>query len=339
MAFLLEPLSVDSLTLKNRLVLPPIHTAKAEANGEVNQRVLDHYNEKSRGGHIGLIIVEHSYVSPEGKASKNQISVESDGMIENLRKLAKVIHSNGSKALLQMNHAGSTAIQELIGTMPVGPSAIVNPKQEKNIGQDIPHVLTKKEIYNTVLSFQRAAARVKEAGFDGVEIHAAHGYLLNQFFSPLTNTRTDEYGGKVLNRIRFHLEVIEAIREKVGADFPVFLRLGASDYMENGTPIEDSLIAAHEFEKAGIDALDISGGFCGYVIQGVSKQGYFSDVSRAVKEKVSVPVILTGGIKDVLSAERLLRDGMADLIGVGRAIMKDSNWAKNAIEELDKPDA
>ncbi len=329
MSYLLKPLQVGTLRLNNRLVMPPMATAKAESDGKVSQDILDYYKEKSEGGNISLIIIEHSFITPEGKASKNQISVSDDNMIEGLRKLADVIHQNGSKAIMQLNHAGSAAEKEVIGTMPVGPSAVINPRKG-----NIPRELTNKEIEDIIQAFHDAARRTKEAGFDGVEIHSAHGYLLNQFFSPLTNKRQDEYGGSIHNRIRIHLKVIEAVRKAVGDDFPVLLRLGASDYMEGGSTIEDSQIAAKEFEKAGIDILDISGGFCGYVIPGCTEQGYFAQLSESAKKVISIPVILTGGITEAKAAEQLLADGKADLIGVGRAIFKDSTWAQRAVESL-----
>ena len=159
-------------------------------------------------------------------------------------------------------------------------------------------------------------------------------YLLNQFFSPLTNKRTDEYGGDIERRIRLHLEVIEAVRAAVGQDFPVLLRLGASDYREGGTTIKDSLVAAQAFEKAGIDILDISGGFSGYQVPGLNDQGYFAPLTAAIKDAVALPVILTGGITEPMAAEQLLADGKADLIGVGRAILNDSKWAQRAMESL-----
>jgi len=183
-----------------------------------------------------------------------------------------------------------------------------------------------------VKDFKSAAIRVQKTGFDGVEIHSAHGYLLNQFFSPLTNRRKDEYGGDVYNRIRIHLEIIEEVREGVGEDFPILLRLGASDYIEGGVTIEDSLIAAREFEKVGVDIIDVSGGLSGYQVEGLTGQGYFSPLSEEIKKIVSIPVILTGGITDAKAAEELLLQSKADLIGVGRAILKNSKWAKNAIE-------
>lgn len=153
-------------------------------------------------------------------------------------------------------------------------------------------------------------------------------------FSPLSNKRNDEYGGEILGRIKIHLDVIKAVKDAVGNEFPILLRLGASDYMEGGSTIEDSKTAALEFERAGVDVLDISGGFCGYTVTGNTSQGYFSSLTEAIKEVVSIPVILTGGITQAHAAEKLLSEGKADLIGVARAIYNDSKWAQNAIETL-----
>ena len=329
MSYLFSPLAKGKLILKNRLVMPPMATSKSYGDGKISKELLDYYDEKSKGAYISLIIIEHSFITQQGKANHGQLSVAEDNCILGLKELSNIIHKNGSKTVMQINHAGSAANKEVTGYEPVGPSAISNPR----IGS-IPKELTKREIKDIIGEFRDAALRVKEAGFDGVEIHSAHGYLLNQFFSPLTNKRSDEYGGDVLGRIKIHLEIIKEVRAVVGDDFPILLRLGASDYMEGGTTIEDSKIAAIEFEKAGVSIIDISGGFCGYIVPGISGQGYFSSLSEAIKQVVSIPVILTGGITDANAAEKLLSEKKADLIGVGRAIYKDSNWAKMAIKNL-----
>lgn len=329
MTYLLKPLKVRSMNLANRLVMPPMATAKAEPDGKVGRALLDYYGEKSRGGYISLIIIEHSFIAPEGKASENQLSVSDDAMVPGLRKLADIIHRNGSRAALQINHAGSAALKEVTGTTPLAPSAIANPRRG-----DMPREMSRKEIGDIVHAFKEAGRRVKEAGFDAVEIHSAHGYLLNQFLSPLTNKRTDEYGGNISNRIRIHLQVIEAVRSTVGPDFPIQVRLGASDFTEGGTTIEDSKIAARAFEKAGVDIIHISGGFVGYTPPGLTGQGYFAPLSEAIKSVVSIPVILTGGIIEIEAAEKLLAEKKADLMGVGRAILLDSTWAERAIETL-----
>jgi len=331
MAFLLKSLQINSLTLANRLVMPPMATVKAGPNGKVSQTLLDYYDDKSRGGYIGLVIIEHSFISPKGRAHKNQLSVAGDDAIEGLHELAGVIHRNGSKTIMQINHAGGQADEEITGTEAMAPSAVINPRKG-----NIPRELTRAEITEIVQAFHDAALRVKKAGFDGVEIHSAHGYLLNQFLSPLTNKREDDYGGSLIKRIRIHLEVIQAVRTAVGDNFPILLRLGASDFIDGGTTIEDSQFAAREFEKAGVDVLDISGGFSGYMVPGLNGQGFFAPLSKAIKDVVSIPVILTGGITEAQAAEKLLAEGKADLIGVGRAILNDSKWAQIAIESSSK---
>ena len=329
MTYLLKPLTKGKLTLKNRLVMPPMATSKSEKDGRISEELLNYYDEKSRGGYIGLVIIEHSFITQEGKASDGQLSVADDSLVEDLKKLSNIIHENGSKTIMQINHAGSAASKAVTGYEAVGPSAIANPR----IG-NVPKELTQKEIKDIIEKFKNAALRVKKAGFDGVEIHSAHGYFLNQFFSPLTNKRMDEYGGDLQGRIKIHLEIIKTVRESVGNDFPILLRLGASDYVEGGNTIKESKIAAVEFEKAGVDILDISGGFCGYITPEVNGQGYFSSLTEAIKEVVSIPIILTGGITEVDAAEKLLSEEKADLIGVGRAIYKDSKWAEKAIHRL-----
>lgn len=329
MTYLLRTLEINKFNLKNRLIFPPMATYKANNDGRVSRELLDYYNEKSRGGYVSLIIIEHSFVSQQGKAGRNQLSAADDNVVDGLKKLAYVIHKNGCRTIMQINHAGSATTRDITGNIPMAPSVVQNPCKG-----DMPAKVTISEIQNIIEEFKMAAIRVKNAGFDGVEIHSAHGYLLNQFFSPVTNKRTDEYGGDLLGRIRIHIEIIRAIRKAVGNDFAIFLRLGACDYKEGGITIEDSKIAVREFENAGVDVLDISGGFCRYTIPGVDEPGYFAPLSKAVKNVVSIPVILTGGITKVKQAEKLLQEGSADLIGVGRAIYKDSNWSRRAIENI-----
>ena len=330
MALLVQPLQVRSMKLSNRLVMPPMATAKADAEGKITPAILNYYDEKSKDGAIGLIIIEHSYVAPQGKSSPIQMSVTDDSCLPGLRALAATIHRNGGKAAMQMNHAGCATTEEVIGVLPAGPSAVPHPRTGK-----ITRELTVDEIENIIEAFAQAARRTREAGFDAVEIHSAHGYLLNQFYSPLTNQRQDEFGGDTLGRIQLHLRIIRAVRQAVGDDFPILLRLGALDYMDGGSTIDDSLTAARVFESAGVDILDISGGFAGFDIPGLPSQGFFQDVTAAIKKEVKIPVILTGGITEAAAAEQLLTEGKADLIGVGRAILKDSGWAARALASLE----
>ena len=215
----------------------------------------------------------------------------------------------------------------MTGCEPVGPSQVIHPNSGKR-SLSVPHELTKAEIRKITDDFAQAARRAKEAGFDGVEIHSAHGYLLNQFYSPLTNKRKDEYGNDTIeNRVRFHIEVIRAIKETVGAAYPVAIRFGGCDYQEGGSTVADCVEACRWFEKEGVDLLDITGGLFGYMRQGHTEPGYFKDMSQAVKKAVHIPVLLTGGIKTVRDGDQLLKEEDADLIGVGRAIFKDAKWA------------
>ena len=319
---------INGTRIHNRLVMPPMATAKADAEGHVTKELLDYYDERTRGGYIGLVITEHSYISPEGKASEGQVSVSRDDDVEGLSRLAALIHKNGSRAILQMNHAGGKAKPEVTGCRVFGPSEVIVPRSEV-----MPEAMTEFIIDRVVEDFASAAARVRAAGFDGVEIHSAHGYLLNQFFSPITNKRTDAYAGSSMEgRLRLHLRVIEAVRKVIGPDFLVAMRLGACDYLDGGITLEDSLSAAPLLEAAGIDMLDISGGLSGYVIPGLTGQGFFRELTGPIRSKVHIPVMLTGGITEPEAADELLRDGCADLIGVGRAIYKDPLWAKHAME-------
>lgn len=333
MSLLGSPITIGQVKLPNRLVLPPMATAKSQDNGEVTEALCEYYREKSTGGYIGLIITEHSFVSPEGRASSGQLSIAKDEDILGLKKLVKTIHHSGTKVFAQLAHAGGLAKQPLTGLEPKGPSSIVLPKAARSTA--IPQEMTYEEIQKVITDFASAALRAKKAGFDGVELHSAHGYLLNQFYSPLTNKRKDVYRGEdVEGRIRLHLEIIQAVREAVGPDYPIAIRLGASDHMTGGTTIEDSIIAAKEFEKAGICLLDVSGGFSFYTNPYSKEQGYFSELTEALKKEIDIPVLLTGGIVDASVAENLLLEKKADMIGVGRAILKDSAWTKRAILSL-----
>ncbi|WP_099468068.1 NADH:flavin oxidoreductase [Konateibacter massiliensis] len=331
MNLLTQPITIKNVEIKNRIVMPPMATSKSEG-GQVTQELVDYYDEKSKGGYIGLIITEHKYISKEGIADPGQISISKDSDIEGLKRITDVIHKNGTKVIAQINHAGSFADLTVSGSEPISASAI-EPHAANGKKGVVPKEMTQEDIDRMIQCFASAAKRAKEAGYDGVEIHSAHAYLLNQFYSPLTNKRTDGYGGSLEGRIRIHTEVIKAVREAVGEDYLIALRLGACDYTEGGSTLEDGVLASKAFEKAGVDLLDISGGFCRYMRPGHKEQGYFGELTEAIKREVTIPVILTGGIVDGESAESLLEQGTADFIGVGRAILKDSEWAKKVIEK------
>jgi NADPH2 dehydrogenase len=319
-----KEMKIRGVKLSSRLVMPPMAVSLAR-DGYITQANIDYYSNRTAGGHIGLVITEHCYVRADGQSDLGQISVSRDEDITGLSELAAAVHENGSKVLAQINHSGFTAQQAVTGTPPL---CVSSEGFERMYGMSFPmHEIGEAEIPALVDAYAKAAGRVKKAGFDGVEIHSAHGFLLNQFFSPLSNCRTDSYGGTLENRIRIHLQIIDAIKKIAGDDFIIALRLGASDYEDGGTVLEDSIRAAEAFEEAGIDLLDISGGFCGFTIPGKNGPGYFGELSKPIREKVNIPVILTGGIRTAEQADTLLREGYADLTGVGREILMDPEWA------------
>ena len=311
------PLTVHNVKLANRLVMPPMATGKTP-DGTVQDDLLAYYDARSKGGCIGLIVTEHAYISPEGKAHEGQLSVSRDTDIPGLTKLVETIHKNNTHVIAQINHAGSAAMEEITGYPAISASVTAQPEYARKSEKPVREM---------------TADDMQEGGFVGVENHAGHGYLLEQFYSPLGNKRTDAYGGDLDGRIHLLLDVIRAVREAVGADYLVALRLGASDYTEGGATIDDAVYACKKFEKAGVDLLDISGGFNGFTVKNRKDPGFFSDASSAIREAVHVPVILTGGVTKANEAEALLEEGAADLIGVGRAIFKDADWAKKEMEE------
>lgn len=322
-----ETLSIKNVTFLNRIAMPPMASEKTD-NGRVTEAHHRYYTKRCGSGHIGLVISEHMYIMPEGQASPGQICIASDDCIEGLSGLTAAIHAGGSKCFAQINHAGFKAPAALTGQQPVSASAM---EQQLKTGETVcPRALRAEEIKTITAAFAAAAVRAKKAGYDGVEIHGAHGYLLCQFYSPLANCREDEYGGSVENRVRFHLEVIKAVRQAVGEDFPIAIRMGGCDYMEGGSTIEDCAAACKLFEQAGVDLIDLSGGMCGF--QPAGREGVlFEDMAKAVKAAVSVPVILTGGIVDGAEAERLLEENVCDMVGIGRALLKDAQWPENQV--------
>ncbi len=321
---LFEPVKLGSLVLPNRLVMPPMATEKAAENDCVSEDLCKYYEERAKYSKIGLIITEHSYVGKQGKASPGQLSMAGDECIPGFSKLTACVHAQGVKIIAQISHAGSAALSRVTGQTVVGPSAVLHPRRQ----EEMPEELTVSQIHEITQWFADAALRAKQAGFDGVEVHSAHGYLLNQFFSPITNKRTDEYGSQSLeNRTRLHCEVLRAVREAAGDDFLLAIRIGGCDYEDGGSTVEDCVYACKAFEKNGADLIHITGGVKGYVRPGHTEPGYFRDISVPVKQAVGIPVLLTGGVTTLAEAESVFADGCADLIGVGRAIYANARWA------------
>lgn len=320
-----EPIKVNHLELRNRIVMPPMATGKAD-HGMPDENLVAYYAARAEA--TGLIIVEHEYVSLEGMAHGNQLSMADDSVIPAYQKLTASVHEHGAVIFAQINHAGTLAQDS--GLAAISPSGI-------SIWDKVAETqaMTQADIDRVKGCFVSAAVRAKSAGFDGVEIHSAHGYLLNQFYSPLTNHRTDAYTGQTLDgRTRLHTEILKAVREVVGSDYPIAIRFGACDYMEGGSRKEEIPAACRIFAEAGADLLDISGGFIGFMIKGVTEPSWFADLSALAKQNVSIPVLVTGGIKTAEDAERILQSGAADLIGVGCAMLKMADWSVVAISRV-----
>ena len=323
---LLNAIQIGSLTLKNRLVMPPMATGKTDA-GHVTEELISHYRDRARFSDPGLIILEHAFIAPAGRANAGQLSIAGDDCVAGLTKLVQAIHEAGSAVFAQLNHAGSGAEPETPGVN-LSASAVASPRKPES---GVPREMTRAEILLTEADFVRAALRAVKAGCDGVELHSAHSYLLNQFYSPLTNRRNDEYGPQTVeNRLRFHLETVDAVRKAVGPNVPIAVRLGGADYLPGGSSEDDAVEACKMLEAAGVDLIDLSGGMCGYIRRDHSEPGYFSSMSEKIKAAVTVPVLLTGGVKTSADAERLLQEGKTDLIGVGRAIYRDAHWLEHA---------
>lgn len=323
-----QGIKIGNMQLANRLVMAPLCLDKSD-RGRVSEALLRHYDERTREGCVGLAVIEHCFVREDGRFSENQLSIARDEDVAGFRKLAETIHKNGCKTIVQISHAGGTVPQGMYAGEAISPSGIANPLWKKQRGElASSRAMTKEDIREIIECFVKAALRVKAAGFDGVMIHAAHGYLLNQFYSPLTNKRTDEYSGATLEgRTLLTRQIIQAVRMVVGEDFPLVLRFGGCDYAAGGSLIGDAVQAALMYQEAGIDAIDMSGGLCFFTREGRNDPGYFSDLSGPVKKAVSIPVILAGGVKTREDAEKLLADGKADMISVGRALAADPGWA------------
>jgi len=332
MPSLLSPLSFAGLTLRNRIAMPPMFSGFATPRGEATDRIVEYHRVRAEAG-TALIIVEHTYVHPWGRIGDAQMGVHEDAMIPGLARLAEAIKREGAVACLQLAHAGASTTSAVVGRPPLGPSSMRHPFDSD---ADAAEAMTIAEIREVVAAFGDAAARAKAAGFDAVEIHSAHGYLLSQFLSPLTNHRDDEYGGSEENRRRLHLEVLAEVRARVGAAYPVFIRLGVHDEAPGGLQLNEAVRAARRLAESGISLVDVSGGLQGsrppVVVQ--RGPGWFVPYAEAMKAGVPVPVLVTGGFTDPNHADRVVREGRADLIGIGRAMLNDPSWTRAAIAAL-----
>ena len=319
-----SPLTVKNMTIKNRIVMMPMGTNYGEQNGEMSFLHINYYEQRAKGG-TGLIIVENASIdSPQGSNGTTQLRIDHDNYLPRLFKFCENIHRYGTKIAIQINHAGASAVSSRINMQPVSASDV--PSKE---GGEIPRPLSKDEILHIVKKYGEAAKRAQTAGFDAVEIHAGHSYLISQFLSPITNKRTDEFGGSVENRTRFCRMVIDEVRKQVGPFFPIMLRLSADELMEGGNTLEDTLEYLDHLQEE-VDIFDVSCGLNGSIQYQIDANylpdGWRSYMAKAVRKKFNKPCISMGNVRDPKVAERILADGDADLIGMGRGLIADPAW-------------
>ncbi len=329
MSLLAQQLKIRGKAMRNRIAMPPMANHLADESGAVVPEHNEHYRIRAKDG-VALIIVEHSYVHISGRMRTSQLAVDRDELVDGLATLVSSIKDQGALAVIQITHAGSMAAEVPPGGELVAPSPIINPKARIDV---MPRELTPAELEELKEQYVKAAVRAERAGFDAVELHGAHGYLLNEFISPLTNQRTDGYGGSEEGRAKFPLEVTAAVKSALADDTILMYRLGTDDFLPGGLTIETTAPFSAQLEEKGVDLIDISGGFGNYAIVD-EKPGYFRNHGRAIKKLVSIPVMVTGGIKTPEFAEEILQSGDADIIGIGRKLLKNSKWASEALKAL-----
>ncbi len=316
-----SPLKMGPVEIKNRFIVSPMVMNFCTADGMCTERFIAYHEEKAKGG-WGLIITEDFAVTPRGKGYEFLPGFWNDDQIEGYKELTRRVHKYGTKIYAQIYHAGRQTSQKIIGCQPESASAIECPDMK-----EIPRELTVEEIKEIITAFGDAALRAKKAGFDGVMIHGAHGYLINQFLSSYSNKRTDEYGGCFTNRVKFLMEIIKDVRSKVGDDFGVDLKLSGSERVPEGMTILDTMTVARMAEEAGVDSINISSGVyaSGYtqVQPAVYGHGWLLDDAAKVKEIVNIPVTVVGRVNDALYAETILKTGKVDAVYMGRASLAD----------------
>jgi NADPH2 dehydrogenase len=324
--YLFSSFKINGVELQNRLTMAPLYLGYAAEGGAVSTLLLDHYRLMAQSG-VALVVVENATIDhPSGSGSNRTLRVDSDDYLEGLATLARVIQQEGARACLQINHAGRFAG---VAPQPVAPSAL------ETFGH-LPKSLHPDEIKEIVHKYAGAARRVKQAGFDLVELHGGTGYLLAQFASPRTNRRDDDYGGSLENRQKFPLEVVAQVKAAVG-DFPVGYRFLADEWLPDGLKLTESSRLAQALAAAGVAYLSVMGGtyesfFLPEIVEKSKQDGYMVDLAAAIKSRVDVPIITAGRIAGGALAEEILAQGKADLIGLARVLWADPAWPQKVKE-------
>lgn len=320
---LFSPYTIKNVTLKNRIVMSPMCMYSSEnEDGKVTNFHHIHYGTRA-AGQVGLVMLEATAIVPEGRISHKDLGIWSNEHIEGLQKTVSLLHENGAKAAIQLAHAGRKAE---LHTDPVAPSPIAFHDKMK-----VPVEMNKQQIQETITAFQKAASRSKEAGFDIIELHGAHGYLINEFLSPLSNRRTDEYGGPPENRYRFLREIIDAVNEVWTG--PLFVRISANDYHPEGLTVDDYVQFANWMKEQGVDLIDCSSGAVVPTHIDVYP-GYQVEYAKHIKEHAHIATGAVGLITSGLQAEQILLNNEADLIFIGRELLRNPYFPRTAANEL-----
>ena len=321
---LFAPFKIGKLELRNRFMRSATFDGTADDTGAVTESSLSLYRQLGEG-HIGLVVTGHAYISRLGQAGAGQYGIYSDQQISGLRKLTEAVHSGGGKIAVQISHAGiNSNYLERQGTPTLAVSASAEAQR--------PHrEMTEEDILSIVGQFEAAAVRAVEAGFDAVQLHGAHGYLMSQFLSPITNTRKDRWGGNATNRRRFHVEVVRKVRGALPEGFPLLIKFGVKDDQEGGLSIEEGVNVATRLAASGVDGIEVSGGIG---MTSVAKgEAYFRDRAASVKKAVNIPVMAVAGIRSAATAQSIVDSGDADMISMSRPFIREplliQRWEKD----------
>ena len=325
-----ESSEINGMRLANRLVRSATWEGMCDKDGRPTQRLLDFYGTLASGG-VGLIISGYTFVRPEGKQMPGKMGLYSDDFSDNYKQLVAAVHAEGGKLCIQLVHAGGQTTAQAAGQDPIAPSAVDAAQYQGAMSVE----MTTRDISEVVAAFGEAAGRAKQYGFDAVQLHVAHGYLINQFLSPLTNQRTDDYGGTLENRARFMMEVYLSVRKAVGRDFPVMVKLSGSDNLEGGLDIADAVEAARMLDQAGIDAIEVSGGTpaSGEMsavrtkINAPEKEAYNLELARGIKAAVSCPVISVGGFRSFEKVEDAIKN-FVEYVSISRPLIREPGLPK-----------
>jgi len=323
-SILFSPIKIGAIQTPNRFVRSATHDFMAEEDGTATERQMQLFRQLSEGD-VGLIITGHVYINPNGKASPRQAGISEDRFIEGLRRIPEAVHAFPSKIFIQLAHAGRQTKEKYCGCTPLAPSAVYEPTLKIT-----PKEMTQQEILGIIKDFILAGRRAKEAGFDGAQLHVAHGYLLSSFISPYTNRRTDEWGVSTANRLRIVVEIVRGIRGMLGKEFPLIAKLNSTDFLPTGLRLEESIEMAKILEGEGIDGIEVSGGMSearkGSMWQGLrseEEEGYFVESASKFKQALHVPIFGLGGNRTFAAMERIVRDGKANLVSLSRPLIRE----------------